>query len=262
MVTDDPMARLEIFQFPYNADNYGVLIHCNDSGATACIDAGDAAATEAVLAQTGWSLTHIFITHHHADHTAGLAALKATHNAHVIGPPPRSAAISGIDSALWDGDSFDFANRQVHVMATPGHTTDMINFYLPEEKIVFTGDTLFALGCGRVFEGSFDMMWESLEKLLALPDDTVIYCSHEYTKANADFAVTIDPENDALNKRHAQIIKQRANNIATVPTIMSVEKATNPFLRPDDASIRAHLGMEDARNADVFAEIRRRKDAF
>ena len=150
------MASLEIFQFAYNADNYGVLLHCPDSGDTACIDAGDASATEAVLAQTGWSLTHLFITHHHGDHTAGLSALKAAHNAHVIGPPPRSAPISGIDSAVWDGDSFDFATHQVQVIATPGHTLDMINFYLHDEKIVFTGDTLFALGCGRVFEGSFD----------------------------------------------------------------------------------------------------------
>lgn len=256
------MATLKIFQFPYNADNYGVLLHCPESGDTACIDAGDAAATEAALAETGWSLTHLFITHHHADHTAGLTTLKAAHNAHVIGPPPRSTPISGIDSALWDGDSFDFATQQVRVIATPGHTTDMINFYLPDEKIIFTGDTLFALGCGRVFEGSFDMMWNSLEKLLTLPDDTIIYCSHEYTKANADFAVSVDPDNETLIKRRAHIIEQRAKNIATVPTLMSVEKATNPFLRPDDLSIRAHLGMEKATDGDVFAEIRRRKDAF
>jgi hydroxyacylglutathione hydrolase len=164
---------------------------------------------------------------------------------------------------MWDGDSFDFAKRQVRVIATPGHTTDMINFYLPDEKIVFTGDTLFALGCGRVFEGTFDMMWNSLEKLLALPDNTIIYCSHEYTLANAEFAITVDPENDALIKRHAHIIEQRAKNIATVPTTMAVEKVTNPFLRPDDPLIRAHLGMTaEASNADVFAEIRRRKDAF
>ena len=256
------MASLEIFQFAYNADNYGVLLHCPDSGDTACIDAGDASATEAALAQTGWSLTHLFITHHHGDHTAGLSALKAAHNAHVIGPPPRSAPISGIDSTVWDGDSFDFATHQVQVIATPGHTLDMINFYLPDEKIVFTGDTLFALGCGRVFEGSFDMMWDSLEKLLALPDDTIIYCSHEYTKANADFAITVDPDNDALGKRRAHIIEQRTKNIATVPTMMSVEKATNPFMRPDDPAIRAQLGMENASNKDVFGEIRRRKDAF
>lgn len=256
------MTRLEIFQFSYNADNYGVLLHCPDSGDTACIDAGDATATEAALTQSGWSLTHLFITHHHGDHTAGLTSLKATHNAHVMGPPPRSTPISGIDHAVWDGDSFEFANRQVHVIATPGHTTDMINFYLPDEKIVFTGDTLFALGCGRVFEGSFDMMWNSLEKLRALPDDIIIYCSHEYTQANADFAITVDPHNDALSKRREQVIEQRANNIATVPTIMSVEKATNPFLRPDDLLIRAHLDMAHASNADVFAEIRRRKDAF
>jgi hydroxyacylglutathione hydrolase len=256
------MASLEIFQFAYNADNYGVLLHCPDSGDTACIDAGDASATEAALAQTGWSLTHLFITHHHGDHTAGLSALKAAHNAHVIGPHPRSVPIYGIDSAVWDGDSFDFANQQVQVIATPGHTLDMINFYLPDEKIVFTGDTLFALGCGRVFEGSFDMMWESLEKLLALPDDTIIYCSHEYTKANADFAISVDPDNDTLSKRRTHIIDQRAKNIATVPTVMSVEKATNPFMRPDDPAIRAHLGMENASNKDVFGEIRRRKDAF
>lgn len=256
------MTTLEVFQFPYNADNYGILLHCPDSGYTASIDAGDATATESALAQTGWSLTHLLITHHHGDHTAGLGTLKAIHNAHVIGPPPHSTPISGIDHAVWDGDSFTFADQQIHVIATPGHTTDMINFYLPDEKIVFTGDTLFALGCGRVFEGSFAMMWDSLEKLLALPDDTIIYCSHEYTKANADFAITIDPDNATLAKRHTQIIEQRNNGIATVPTMMSVEKATNPFLRPDDPAIRAHLNMATHSNADVFAEIRRRKDVF
>lgn len=253
---------MEIFQYPYGSDNYGVLLHCAQHNQTAVVDAGDADATNAALAQRGWSLDHIWITHHHGDHTAGLAALIAHHNAAVMGPIHSAKRFGNFDHALDNGDHFTFAGRQVDVIATPGHTLDMINFHLPSERLAFTGDTLFALGCGRLFEGDAPMMWRSMERLLALGDDTVIYCSHEYTAANAKFAVTIDPDNAALRARVADIDDLRARGLATVPTTMALEKATNPFLRASDDGIRSHLGMMSASDAEVFAEIRRRKDNF
>ena len=249
-------------QFPYGDDNYGLLMHCTERGLTACVDAGDAGATEAALAETGWHLSHIFITHHHGDHTAGLDDLKQRHNASILGPSTDSAASALYDIRLNDDDEFEFAGRKVVVIATPGHTLDMLNFYIPEEDIVCTGDTLFVMGCGRIFEGNADMMWASLQKLLALPDHTVIYCSHEYTLANANFARSVDPDNTSLAARQGAVIELRDNGLPTVPTRLDLEKATNPFLRVDNAKIRAHLGMEQASNAEVFAEIRCRKDNF
>ena len=249
-------------QFPYGNDNYGLLLHCTDTGQTACVDAGDATATDAALTETDWRLSHIFITHHHGDHTAGLRDLKNRHSAWVLGPHIDSAASVLYDTRLKDEDEFDFAGRTVKVIATPGHTLDMLNFYVAEEELACTGDTLFVMGCGRIFEGNADMMWSSLEKLLALPDQTVIYCSHEYTIANAAFALSVDPENASLAARQGAIIELRENHFPTVPTRLDLEKATNPFLRVNDPAIRKHLGMEKATNAEVFSEIRRRKDNF
>lgn len=249
---------LEIYQFGYNQDNYGVLLHDSDSGATAMVDAGDAGAARAALTATGWTLTQIWITHHHGDHTAGLSDIAAETGAVTYGPP----GVPGIDNALAEGDSFVFAGRQVDVLATPGHTLDMLNFHLASEKLAFTGDTLFAMGCGRLFEGDAEMMWASLTKLLALADDTIIYCSHEYTAANAAFALSVDPDNQALQRRAEAVAELRAAGHPTVPTIMALEKETNPFLRPGDPAIRARLGMDAAADSAVFAEIRRRKDNF
>jgi hydroxyacylglutathione hydrolase len=201
-------------QFPYGDDNYGLLLHCTESNLTACVDAGDAAATEAALAETGWQLDHIFITHHHGDHTAGLAELKQRHGATVLGPVIDSAASTLYDKRLGDGDHFEFAGRRIDVISTPGHTLDMLNFYIASESMVCTGDTLFVMGCGRIFEGDADMMWASLEKLLALPDQTVIYCSHEYTIANAAFARSVE---DAAIR--AQLGMETASNAAVFAEI-------------------------------------------
>jgi hydroxyacylglutathione hydrolase len=249
---------LEIHQFDYGQDNYGVLLHDGASGETAMIDAGDAAAARTAMAETGWQLTQIWITHHHGDHTAGLMDIAAETGAATYGP----AGISGVITTLADGDSFVFADRQVEVLATPGHTLDMLNFHLAPEKLAFTGDTLFAMGCGRLFEGDAAMMWDSLGKLMALDDDTVIYCSHEYTAANAAFALSVDPDNHALQRRAEAVAELRAAGLPTVPTIIALEKETNPFLRAGDAAIRKGVGMESAPDAAVFAEIRRRKDSF
>ena len=249
--------RLAIHQFPYNDDNYGVLLHDAERGETALVDAGDAEAVEAALDEAGWPLTQIWITHHHGDHTAGLAAL-AGDGVEVFGP----RGIAGLGPALDGATRFAFAGREVEVISTPGHTLAMLNYYLPAEKLVFTGDTLFAMGCGRLFEGDAPMMWDSLCKLMALADDTVVYCGHEYTAANARFALSVDPANTALQRRAKAVDELRSIDQPTVPTMTALEKATNPFLRAGDASLRAHLGMEGANDAEVFAEVRRRKDNF
>jgi len=256
------MSKLSIHQYAYMSDNYGVLLHSPTSGETACIDCGDAAATRAALSRTGWSLTHIWVTHHHDDHTAGVLELKQTTGASVIGPAPLSQSIDGLDTTLTDGDSFDFAGLQVRVIHTPGHTKDMINFYLPEENIVFTGDTLFTMGCGRLFECDANTMHASLAKLTALPANTSVYSSHEYTLANVKFALSVDPDNAALRARALTVESLRADGKPTVPSTIQEELDTNPFLRASDKNIRELLNMQSADDVQVFAEIRRRKDNF
>jgi len=253
---------LQTHLFPYGADNYGLLIHCEKKGITACVDAGDEEATNYALRETGWKLSHIFITHHHSDHTAALSSLKKSHNAKVIGPFLDSAVSDLYDLRVDDNDDFMFGEHRVKVIATPGHTLDMVNFYFTSEDFVCTGDTLFVLGCGRLFEGTAEQMWKSLEKLLKLSDQTVIYCSHEYTIANAKFAMSVDPKNTALRARSDAIQELRDNNLPSIPSRIDLEKATNPFLRVGDSAIREHLGMRSATNEEVFAELRKRKDNF
>lgn len=257
------MAALQIHQFPCLSDNYGVLIHDAEGGVTASIDAPEEAAVVAALEETGWTLTHVLVTHHHADHTQGIAGLKSRYGARVIGPAAEADRIGTLDETVSDGDTFRFGGFEVRVLATPGHTLGQVNYHIPDGKVAFTGDTLFALGCGRVFEGRHDQMWASLDKLRAsLPGDTAIYCGHEYTLANARFALSVDPDNAALKRRFADIEALRAEGRPTLPTTMADELATNPFLRPEDPAIQARLGMTGAPPADVFSEIRGRKDRF
>lgn len=254
------MAVLEIHQFTCRDDNYGVLIHDPESGMTASIDTPQEAPIRAALQQKGWNLSHIFVTHHHFDHVEGNVGLKADFNCEIIGPGSEADKIPQMDTSVGHGDTFSFGNVQVEVIGTPGHTLGEISYYIPSANVVFSGDTLFALGCGRVFEGTPAMMWQSLQRLAALPHETSVYCGHEYTLANAGFAVTIDPENAALGQRVREIEKLRANNLPTLPTTIGRELDTNPFLRPDDLAIRKNLGMEKASDAEVFTEIRARKD--
>ena len=254
------MANLEIHQFPCLSDNYGVLIHDAEAGLTATIDTPEAAAIRAALAEKGWTLTHILNTHHHGDHTGGNAELKAETGCIVVGPKPEQAKIPGIDVALGDGDTYTFGNFELQVLETPGHTAGHISFYAPAAGVAFVGDTMFALGCGRLFEGTAEMMWTSLSKLTALPAETVIYCGHEYTQANADFALTIEPENEALQRRVREIAELRAVGKPTVPTRLDLELATNPFLRPDSPEIQARLGMQGRADWEIFGEVRARKD--
>ena len=249
---------LNIHQFTYGGDNYGVLLQEPDSGATALVDAGDATAALAALAETGWSLSQIWLTHHHGDHTAGTTEIVAATGAGVHGP----ASIASVTTPVADGGEIDFGGVKVTAIATPGHTMDMLNFHIPSEKLLFTGDTLFAMGCGRLFEGDAATMWASLCKLMSLDDETVIYCGHEYTAANADFALSVDPDNDALLRRVAAVRDLRSAGQPSIPTMLALEKLTNPFLRASDPSICAHLGMADADDVVVFTEIRLRKDNF
>lgn len=254
------MSNLQFHQFPCLSDNYGVLVHDPVSGETASIDAPDAEAVREALSEKGWVLSHILVTHHHWDHTQGIEALKTETGCRVVGPSKEADRINLLDEAVDDGDRFEFGGETVEVISTPGHTLGMVNFHFPESKVVFTGDTLFALGCGRVFEGDMAMMWHSLSKLKKLPPETAVYCGHEYTEANARFSLTVDPENAALNARAGEIASLRAEGKPTLPTQIGLELDTNPFLRADNPMIRKHLGMETATDAEVFAEIRSRKD--
>ena len=256
------MATLEIVQFISRSDNFAVLLHDPESGATASIDAPDADPIIAALKERGWTLTHILVTHRHQDHIEGIPPLKAAYDCSVIGPADSAAQTGMYDREVKDGDSFEWAGRRVAVMATPGHTLDDVSYWLPGEKLVFTADLIFSLGCGRVIEGDHAMMWNSIGKVRELPDDTALYCGHEYTLANAKFAVTVDLENKALAKRLAEVEKLRADGKPTLPTILGREKAENPFLRADDPGLMRQLGMAGAKPADVFAAIRTRKDKF
>jgi len=256
------MSSLDIHQFLCRSDNYGVLIHDATAGVTATIDAPEVAAIEAALTKTGWSLTHIITTHHHFDHVEGHEVLKAKYGCRVIAPKSEAAKIPGVDETVKEGDTFLFGNFSVEVIETPGHTLGQVNYFIPDAKVAFTGDTLFALGCGRIFEGTAAQMWSSMRKLKKLPADTTIYCGHEYTLSNAKFALSVDPENAKLRVRVKEIEALRADNKPTLPTTMALELETNPFLRPDDPAIRAQLKMVDASDEAVFTEIRRRKDSF
>jgi hydroxyacylglutathione hydrolase len=255
------MASLEIELFRARSDNFGVLIHDPASGRTATIDAPELQPILDALSRRGWTLTDILTTHHHHDHVEANLALKERFGVTVTGPVNEAEKIPGIDRKVGDGDRFDFAGHPVEVIETPGHTAGHICFYLPEDKLLFAADTLFALGCGRLFERGARDMWVSLSKLLKLPDDVVVYFGHEYTLSNAKFAVTVDP-GAALRERVAEIEATLAAGRHTAPTTIGIERRTNPFLRPDDPSIRQHLGMESAEDWEVFGEIRARKDKF
>lgn len=253
---------LEVHQIPCLNDNYGYLLHDSESGATATIDTPEAGPINAGLAEKGWKLTHILNTHHHGDHTGANKALKEEWGCTVVGADNDAERIPGIDVRVRDGETYQFGSAQAQVLEVPGHTTGHIAYYFASDGIVFVGDTLFALGCGRIFEGTPSMMWNSLQKLMALPGDTVVYCAHEYTQANARFALSVEPQNTALVERAAEIDDLRAKGIPTVPTTIARELETNPFLRPTSAALQSTVGLTGADVVEVFAETRRRKDNF
>lgn len=250
------MEPLQIHQFLAGQDNYCVLIHDPDTGVTASIDATDAGVISRELAAKGWALSHILITHHHGDHTAGNLELKRATGCQIVGPAGESHKIPGIDRAVREGDSVAFGRHTFTVIDTPGHTLGHIAYHEPDAAIAFVGDTLFTMGCGRVLEGDYPMMWASLSKLAALPGETMIYSGHEYTAANARFALTIEPGNAALQGR----AREAAKGGAMVPSRLADELATNPFLRAGDAAITRSLGLEGVPAWKVFGEIRDRKN--
>jgi len=253
---------LEILTIPCLSDNYAFLAHDPASGDTALVDVPEAAPILAALAKTGWTLSHVLLTHHHYDHIDGLDEVLAKHPAQVIGAAADAKRLPPLDIAVAEGDTFQVGGQDVQVIDVSGHTLGHIAFHIPDSHAVFTADSLMALGCGRVFEGTPPQMWESLSKLAALPDDTIVYSGHEYTQANAAFALTIEPENPDLQARVRDIAAARAENRPTVPSALSLELATNPFLRANIGQVQKNLGMQDAAPAAVFAEIRGRKDRF
>ena len=228
------MSSLEIEMFPCLSDNYGFLLHDEGADLTAAVDTPDVDSIVAALERKGWRLTHIFNTHHHMDHAGGNLRLKELTGCRIVGPRKDAARIPGIDVGVGQGDAFAFGTHRVEVLDTPGHTRGHIVYYLPDDGVAFVGDTLFAMGCGRLFEGSPAEMWSSLQKILSWPDETKLYCAHEYTAANGRFALTVEPDNRALLARMEDVERRRARGEPTVPTTLALEKSTNPFLRPAD----------------------------
>ncbi len=243
-------------------DNYGVLLHDRETGATAAIDAPEAGPIEAALTATGWRLSDILVTHHHGDHTAGIPELKRLQRCRVVAPRGEAGRIPQVDKTVGEGDTVRVGVLAAHVIDTPGHTAGHISYFFPAEQLVFVGDTLFSIGCGRVIEGDPQMMWNSLVKLRNLPDDTRIYCGHEYTAANIRFARTIEPNNEALAARARQVDQLVAAHKATIPATIGAEKAANPFLRADVPEVAQSVGLGGSPAWKVFAEIRARKNRF
>jgi hydroxyacylglutathione hydrolase len=251
---------LQVEQFMCRTDNFGILIRDEATGTVGLIDAPEEGPILEAIERTGWTPSVLLVTHHHPDHVEANQALKARFKLKIVGPKAEAAKIPGIDEAVEEGSDLSFGEERVRVIETPGHTAGHVSYVFEKSGVAFTADTLFALGCGRLFEGSAATMHASLNKLAALPADTRVYCGHEYTLSNARFAVSIDPTNPALKTRVAKIEALRAQGKPTLPTTIGDELATNPFLRPHDPAIRKGLGMETASDAEVFAEIRKRKD--
>lgn len=253
---------LEIITVPCLSDNYAFLIHASETNTVAVVDVPEANPIQHELEKRNWTLTDILITHHHDDHIAGVESLQGATGARVHGAVADTARLPPLDKAYREGDTIDFVGGMINVVDVPGHTVGHIAFHLPAANAVFTADSLMALGCGRLFEGTPDQMWSSLSKLNALPDDTIVYSGHEYTAANARFALTIEPDNPDLIARVAAIKTARAAGKPTVPSSLALERATNPFLRAALPAVKASLNMSSSPDAAVFAEIRQRKDRF
>ncbi len=253
---------LQVRLFPCLNDNYGFLAHDDSTGETVAIDTPDADEIKRQADEAGWRITQIWNTHHHWDHAGGNEQLKAETAAFVVGPEGEKGRIAGLDRTVHDGESVRLGDSVAQVIETPGHTLGHVIYHFAEDGIAFVGDTIFALGCGRLFEGTPKQMWESLSAIRALPEDTKLYCAHEYTEANAKFALTIEPENAELQAYAGRVKTLRRKGEPTVPTTVAAERAANPFLRADKAALKQAVGMAKADPVAVFAEVRRRKDNF
>lgn len=255
------MLQVEIV--PHSSDNYAYLLLDPDGGAAAVVDPGVAAPVMAALRGRGVErLDLILCTHHHGDHVGGNLEVEAAFGGEVVGPRAEARGIPGLGRGVAEGDEVALGGVRLRVVETPGHTRGHVSLFDPASASLFCGDTLFALGCGRLLEGDAPTMRRSLAKLAALPDETRVYCGHEYTQSNARFALSVDPDNGALKARAAEVDRARAAGRPTVPSTLGEERATNPFLRAGDPAIRARLGMADASDDAVFAELRGRKDRF
>lgn len=256
------MSTLEIEQIPVLEDNYVYLAHEPVSGATAVIDPAVAEPVLAAARRQGWRITHILNTHNHGDHVGGNRAIQEATGCRIVGFGGDAHRIPGITDEVADGQRIRLGEAEAEVFFVPGHTRGHIAYWFPESDALFCGDTLFALGCGRLFEGSPEEMWPSLKRLRALPDDTRVYCAHEYTAANLRFALTVEAGNAELRRRGEAILALRAADKPTVPSLLGEEKATNPFLRADAPAVAAAVDLAGADPVAVFAEVRRRKDSF
>ena len=238
---------LDIVRVPVLSDNYAWLVHDTDSGETMAIDPGEAAPLIAAADARGWRIGHVWTTHWHPDHTGGNAARKAQ-GATVTGPAAEAAKIPTLDVAVTEGDTVALGRHVAHVMTVPGHTQGHVAFHFADDGVIFTGDTLFAMGCGRLFEGTPADMFANMQRYAALPDATIVYCGHEYTQSNGRYALVAEPDNAAIRDRMAEVDAARARGEATIPTTIGLERETNPFLR--------------ATSADQLGERRAAKDAF
>jgi len=252
---------LEILTIPCLSDNYAFLILSPWGGEAALVDAPEAAPILAALDARGLTLTDLLITHHHADHIGAVGTL-ATGRTRVIGAAEDAHRLPPLDLAVSSGDHFEIFGENVDVMDASGHTMGHIAYHIPSAQAVFTGDSLMALGCGRLFEGQPETMWATLENLAALPAETRVYSGHEYTAANGRFAISVDPDNKSLQMRLGTVAEARANGRATVPSLLGEEIETNPFLRARHPELKAALGMSDATDMDTFAALRHKKDVF
>lgn len=257
------MAGMIVEQIAVLSDNYIYVVHDPRSGATATVDPALAEPVLDLLDRRGWRLDLVLNTHHHGDHTGGNRDLRQATGARVVGARRDGGRIPGLDQGVGDGEVFLLGDAPVRVMEVPGHTSGHIAFWLAGEDKLFCGDTLFSLGCGRLFEGTAAQMWASLCALRELPGETQVYCAHEYTAANGRFARTVEPDNLALQDRLAEVERLRGIGRPTVPTTIALERATNPFLRADEDGLARALGLAAGSDpAEVFAELRRRKDVF
>ena len=254
------MTMLQIHQFPCLSDNYGFLIHDPESGETACIDTPDAEEYLRQAKAKGWQITQIWNTHWHPDHAGGNEAIKAATGCTITAPEVDAPKIRGIDRTVSHGDHVSLGGFGARVIDVGGHTNGHIAYHLPEADVAFVGDSVFALGCGRMFEGTPPQFWASLERIKALPPETRLYCAHEYTKANAAFALHADPANAALADYARDVDAKRVRGEWTVPTTLELELATNPFLRADDPAMRERWGGSEP--SETFAALRAAKDSF
>jgi hydroxyacylglutathione hydrolase len=253
---------LQIERIPVLSDNYVWLAHDVATGATAVVDPAVPDAPLDRAKALGWRVSHILNTHHHGDHVGGNLAIKEATGCTIIGPRAEAERIPGMDIAVGDGNTVMLGQSKARVFDVPGHTSGHIAYWFAADDALFCGDTMFVMGCGRLFEGTSQQMWASLSKLAALPDSARIYCAHEYTQSNARFALSVEPENKALVERAAEVDRLRAANVPTVPGLLGQERATNPFLRPASADLQRHVGLPGGDPVSVFAETRHRKDNF